>query len=118
MWLGDAAILGRERRCFAVDIPGEPGMSGDRRLEWRPEACVSWLAEVIAALGLDEHCLLGLSYGDRTPPEKAIRIGTLLAESTKMRMETLRLYSDDELARIRAPIFLGVGTKDVLLKSR
>ena len=63
MWLGDAAALARDRRVFAVDIPGEPGMSAGTRLDWQGDACALWLEEVAAGLGLKEHDLLGLSIG-------------------------------------------------------
>ena len=69
MWIADAAALGRGRRCFAVDIPGEPGMSEERRLPWTAPAVGLWLDEVVAALGLGAkggtagHDLLGLSIG-------------------------------------------------------
>jgi pimeloyl-ACP methyl ester carboxylesterase len=175
MWLGDAAMLSRDRPVFAVDIPGEPGMSSEARLEWNTEACGAWLAEVVAALGLREHAVLGLSlgawiglayavgnptglralallcpsgigrtrgsfifkamlamargrtgiealsrslYGDFPPPEEAIRVGTLLAESTNPRMEKPRIFTDRELTGIETPIFLAVGTKDGLLRSK
>jgi pimeloyl-ACP methyl ester carboxylesterase len=182
MWIGDAALFARERRVFALDIPGEPGMSEDRKLEWSLEACGAWLGETTAALGLREHALLGLSlggwmglayaisraknqvagggalcalallcpsgigrtrpsfmfkamlamargrrglealsrslYGDLPPSEEAILVGTLLAESTRARMEAPRLFSDEELAGIAVPLFLGVGAKDSLLRSK
>jgi pimeloyl-ACP methyl ester carboxylesterase len=175
MWLGDAAALAQGRRVYAVDIPGEPGMSEDRKLEWRPGESGRWLAEVAGALGLGDHALLGLSiggwialdyarsrptglralallcpsgigrtrpsftlkailqmargrrgfevisrylYGDLPPPEEAIRVGTLIAESTNPRMEKPGIFPDGELARIAAPIFLAVGAKDALLRSR
>jgi pimeloyl-ACP methyl ester carboxylesterase len=63
MWLGEAELLGRERRLFAVDIPGEPGLSEERRLDWQGDGAARWLAEVVAGLGLGEHELLGLSIG-------------------------------------------------------
>jgi pimeloyl-ACP methyl ester carboxylesterase len=182
MWLGDAAALSRDRRVFAVDIPGEPGMSEELPLSWSGFAAADWLAELVAALGLREHDLLGLSiggwiglsyaigrpegqgpgqsalrslallcpsgigrtrpsfmwkgmlamargrrgleslsrslYGDFPPPEEAIRIGTLMAESTNPRMETPRLFADEELMRIQARLFLAVGSKDALLRSK
>ena len=159
MWLGEAAALARGRRVFAVDIPGEPGMSEEKPLPWEGEAAAKWLSRVVAGLGLREHEVLGLSiggwialgyairnpeglralallcpsgigrtrpsfiwkaafqmargrrgleaisrslYGDFPPPEEAIRIGTVIAESTNPRMEKPRLFSDGELAGIRA----------------
>jgi pimeloyl-ACP methyl ester carboxylesterase len=175
IWLGDAAALAKERRVFAVDIPGEPGMSEEKRLAWAGAEAGKWLAEVVVALGLREHDVLGLSiggwialsyaiaapvglrslallcpsgigrtrpsfiwkalihmargrrgteaimrslYGDLDPPEEAIRIGTMIAESTNARMETPRLFTDEEIRGIMARLFMAAGTKDALLRSR
>jgi pimeloyl-ACP methyl ester carboxylesterase len=175
MWLGYAEALGRDRLAYAVDIPGEPGLSEDRRLEWSGPEAAAWLAEVVAGLGLGDHAVVGLSlggwiglsyaigrpeglralallcpsgigrarpsfilkafvamargrrglealsrslYGDISPPEEAIRAEKLFMESTNARMETPRIFSDGELAGIRSPLFLGVGTKDILLRSQ
>jgi pimeloyl-ACP methyl ester carboxylesterase len=63
MWMADAAILSRSRRVFAIDIPGEPGLSEERRLPWERDQAASWLAQVVAGLALGRHALLGLSIG-------------------------------------------------------
>jgi pimeloyl-ACP methyl ester carboxylesterase len=63
MWMGDAAVLVRGRWVYAVDIPGEPGMSAETRLDWQGEGSAIWLAEVRSALGLGEHQILGCSIG-------------------------------------------------------
>jgi hypothetical protein len=52
MWLRDAAALALNRRVFAVDIPGEPGMSAEARLDWRGDAYALWLGETIETLGM------------------------------------------------------------------
>jgi pimeloyl-ACP methyl ester carboxylesterase len=174
MWMSDAALLSRACRVFAIDIPGEPGLSEERRLPWEPEIAACWLAQVIAGLGLRRFVLLGLSigawislayassrpeglqalallcpsgigrtrssflfkamiaglrghrglaelsrslYGDLVPPSGALEAGEMLSRSTNPRMETPRIYSDEELSRIAAPIFLAVGTKNSLLRS-
>jgi pimeloyl-ACP methyl ester carboxylesterase len=182
MWMSDAAALSRDRRVFAIDIPGEPGLSEERRLSWEPPIAAAWLAQVVAGLGLARFALLGLSlggwislayatrpraeanearaelaalallcpagigrtrssfmlkamlaglrgerglaslsrslYGDVEPPPGALEAGKLLMGSTNARMEEPRIYSDEELARISAPLFLAVGSKDSLLSSR
>jgi pimeloyl-ACP methyl ester carboxylesterase len=174
MWMADAALLSRARRVFAIDIPGEPGLSEERRLPWEPEIAASWLAQVVAGLRLGRFALLGLSigawislacassrpeglqaiallcpsgigrtrssflfkamtaglrgsrglaeltrslYGNLEPPSGALEAGEMLSRSTNPRIETPRIYSDEELSRIAAPIFLAVGTKDSLLRS-
>lgn len=83
MWVGDAAALARGRRIFALDIPGEPGMSAETMLDWQsgnPGAraggahsgagaagidAAAWLGEAIAALGFGgkPHSIAGLSLG-------------------------------------------------------
>jgi pimeloyl-ACP methyl ester carboxylesterase len=63
MWMADAAILSRARRVYAIDIPGEPGLSEERRLPWESEIAAAWLAQVVAGLGLRRFALLGLSLG-------------------------------------------------------
>ncbi len=66
MWVGEAAILGRDRRVFALDIPGEPGMSAPAKMDWNGFDLADWLGEVLAALGMGggrEHSLLGISLG-------------------------------------------------------
>lgn len=67
MWVGDAAALGEGRRIFALDIPGEPGLSEERRLDWQGRGSADWLGEAVAALGLGggsaPYDLLGLSLG-------------------------------------------------------
>lgn len=182
MWLADAAALGAERRVYALDIPGEPGLSAQARMDWQGDGSAYWLTQTIDALGLREHDLLGLSiggwialsyaikrsrevstcqgalralallcpagigrtkgsfilkamlqmprgrsgieaiarslYGDMAPPEGAIRAGTGLSMATNARMESPRIFTDEELAGIEPRLFLAVGEKDVMLHSR
>jgi pimeloyl-ACP methyl ester carboxylesterase len=175
MWMADAAELSRGRRVFAIDIPGEPGLSEERRLPWESESAASWLAQVVAGLGLVRFGLVGLSlggwislayaigrpvglaalallcpsgigrarssfivkgiaaslrgergldalarslYGKREPPPGALEAGKLLMKCANARMEMPRIYTDEELGRIAVPLFLAVGTDDMLLRSR
>lgn len=90
MWLADAKRLCAGRRVYAIDIPGEPGLSEERRLPWEAEAAGAWLTDVASGLGLRgargggdgeggeaTHDLVGLSiggwialaYATRRPPE-------------------------------------------------
>jgi pimeloyl-ACP methyl ester carboxylesterase len=81
----------------------------------------SFMLKAIFAMARGRAGLEALSrslYGDIPAPEEAIRIGTLLAESTNARMEAPPLFSDSELAGTRVPLFLGVGEKDSLLRSQ
>lgn len=61
--LGDIAALAANHRVLAVDIPGEPGNSADRRLDFHSDAYTRWLLEVLNALGLDQAVLIGNSMG-------------------------------------------------------
>jgi pimeloyl-ACP methyl ester carboxylesterase len=174
-WMGDAAVLARGRRVYAVDIPGEPGLSEERPLAWAPEAVSGWLTEVVKGLDLGEHAILGLSigawialayaigrpaglttiallcpggigrtrksflfkailagmqgkrgmdgitrslFGALEPPEGAFEVSALFAESTNPRLEEPRLFTDEELARIEVPVFLAVGSRDVMLHAK
>jgi pimeloyl-ACP methyl ester carboxylesterase len=173
-WMGDAASLARKRRVYAIDIPGEPGLSEERSMAWEPKEVAAWVAEIVAALGLGPHALAGMSlggwislayaigdpaglekvallcpagmgrmkssffikaiiqgmrgekgleaisrslFGRLEPPEGALEVSTLFAESTNPRMESPRIYTDEELRRIEAPILLVVGERDVMLRS-
>jgi pimeloyl-ACP methyl ester carboxylesterase len=175
MWLADAALLSRGRRAYAIDIPGEPGLSEERRLPWESAKAAAWLAQVVAGLGLTRFALLGLSlggwislayavgrpsglaalgllcpsgigrakssfmfkailaamrgergiaelsrslYGKAEPPPGALEAGELLMKSTNARMETPPIFGDEELSAIEVPLFLAVGAKDSLLRSR
>jgi Predicted hydrolases or acyltransferases (alpha/beta hydrolase superfamily) len=175
IWLADAAALGADRRVYAVDIPGEPGLSEERPMDWQGSGAAAWLAELVAGLSLEEHDLAGLSiggwmglryaierpkglcslallspsglgrtktsflfkamlqmprgkrgyeavarslYGEREPPEGAIKAGAEFSMSTNARMESPRLFTDEELGRIEARLLLLVGEKDAMLHSR
>jgi hypothetical protein len=52
MWMRDAAVLARNRRVYAIDIPGEPGLSAETCLDWQGAGAAAWLGEVVAGLGL------------------------------------------------------------------
>lgn len=80
MWLADARLFCARRRVYAIDIPGEPGLSEERRLPWEIEAAGAWLEKLVHALGLAGAAsfdLAGLSigawisvaYATRRPPE-------------------------------------------------
>lgn len=63
MWLGDIAEYSRHFRTYALDIPGEPGKSGDIQYPLDTPAYSDWMEEVLKALGLKEAYLIGLSLG-------------------------------------------------------
>jgi pimeloyl-ACP methyl ester carboxylesterase len=63
MWMGDMATYAQGRRVYAIDIPGEPGLSAETSLDWQGKGAALWLGEVAAALGLGRFDLCGLSIG-------------------------------------------------------
>lgn len=63
MWLGDIAKYSRHFRTYALDIPGEPGKSGDIQYPLDAPAYSEWMEEVLKELGLKEAYLIGLSLG-------------------------------------------------------
>ena len=62
-WLGEAAVLSRDFRVVAPDLPGEPGYSEEARFSLAGSAPEEWLDDVLAALGLDRILLAGMSLG-------------------------------------------------------
>jgi pimeloyl-ACP methyl ester carboxylesterase len=61
VWLGAAAELGKVGRCYALDLPGEPGNSAPLRCGW-PEM-IAWLGEVRRQVPERPLVLLGNSLG-------------------------------------------------------
>ncbi len=61
VWMGAAAELGRIGRCYALDLPGEPGNSAPVRCNW--EEMVAWLAEILRQIPERPLVLLGNSLG-------------------------------------------------------
>ena len=62
-WLGDIPRWSEEFRVIAADIPGEPGLSADRRLLLAREESTFWLESLLDALGLSRVRLVGISLG-------------------------------------------------------
>ena len=63
MWLGDVSSYVESHRVYAVDIPGEPGLSAPARPPMASSAYSDWLGEVLDALGVKQARLLGISLG-------------------------------------------------------
>jgi pimeloyl-ACP methyl ester carboxylesterase len=63
MWPGDVASYVESHRVYAVDNPGQPGMSAPTRSPLASGAYADWLGDVLDALGfttigiLDWHVL-------------------------------------------------------------
>jgi pimeloyl-ACP methyl ester carboxylesterase len=63
MWLPDVAGLAKEFRVYAVDLPGEPGLSAPSRSPLASDAYALWLEEVLDGLGVAQASLVGVSLG-------------------------------------------------------
>jgi pimeloyl-ACP methyl ester carboxylesterase len=63
MWLADVPSYVDSHRVYAVDIPGEPGLSVWARPRLRSGAYAEWLGDVLDALELDRTSVLGNSLG-------------------------------------------------------
>lgn len=62
-WFPMASMLYRHHHLFAIDIVGDAGLSVLSRRPHSPIEYANWLAEVIAALGLERPAVMGHSYG-------------------------------------------------------
>lgn len=63
MWLGDLVAYAKHFRVYAVDIPGEPGKSFDRRPDLKTAAYAEWMEDVLEGLEIKRTSLLGISLG-------------------------------------------------------
>lgn len=177
IWLGEAKDLAEDRRVYAVDLPGEPGLSEELRLDLRDQSYPLWLGQVLdglealdglgrcpSLLGLSLGAWAGLGYalaqpgklgallllsasglaparasflpraiwaslggekgnrrlmaalfGDLPPPDQGIELGLILSRGVEARMETPRLFTDQELGRLALPMGLLMGDKDIIL---
>lgn len=57
-------------------------------------------------------------YGGQPLPEGSLASGILLAEGVRPRLGEIRIFDDKELASLRMPVYLSMGDKDVMLRSR
>ena len=62
-WMGDVPGLSEEFRVYAVDIPGEPGLSDEQRLSMAEGDPPGWLEGLFESLGLEKAHLIGMSLG-------------------------------------------------------
>ncbi|MDP3853941.1 alpha/beta fold hydrolase [Phenylobacterium sp.] len=62
-WMFDSALWSQSFRVYSVDVPGDAGFSAPVRPPLGSEAYVTWLDEVMAALGVDRARLVGVSLG-------------------------------------------------------
>ncbi|MFD9964360.1 alpha/beta fold hydrolase [Amycolatopsis sp. NPDC058986] len=73
MWLPSIAGLAARLRVYAVDVPGEPGLSAVARPRLGSEAYAEWLDDVLDELGLPRATFLGASLGGWWSLDYAVR---------------------------------------------
>ncbi len=98
LWLFDAETLGRNRRIYALDIVGEPGMSADVRPPFEGGTYAQWLAQVMDGLGIEKAAVVGNSLGGWLTLE--------LATHFPERVSALVLLAPAGLARVKRSFFI------------
>jgi len=73
MWAEEAAILSKQYRVYALDIPGECGNSCEYRLPWTGSSLSGWLCEVLSSLNIEKCILVGCSLGGWIATDYALR---------------------------------------------
>lgn len=121
-WMGDVLAYSPHYRTYAVDIPGEPGKSAPTRPSLKKEGYVEWLDDLLAALGIDQVALVGVSLGGwialqyaTTRPERVGKLallcpGGVTARRTSwmLRLIALLLLGERGMAAIKRAMFRGV----------
>jgi pimeloyl-ACP methyl ester carboxylesterase len=73
VWMGDVAAWSEQRRVYAVDLIGEPGLSAHARPPLRSDAYARWLDDVLNGLGVERAAFVGTSLGAWVAVDYAIR---------------------------------------------
>ncbi len=89
-WLADIPVWAGHFRVIAADIPGEPGLSEDRRITLASSETEGWLVSLLDALGLSSVRIVGMSLGGW--------MGLRLATRHPERVDALSLLSAAGLA--------------------
>lgn len=63
VWRPNIAALSQTRRCFAVDVIGQPGRSLARQRIMHPDDYAPWIAELLDALAVARAAFIGSSFG-------------------------------------------------------
>ena len=71
-WAAELADLSRDHRVIALDLPGEAAAPPGTRLPLEPGVHASWLAEVLAGLGVARPAVVGESLGGWVALDAAI----------------------------------------------
>ena len=80
-WMGDVALWSQHFRVLAVDLPGEPGLSEDRRLSVSDASYADWILGIYHELSIRKASIVGMSLGSYAAlkfatrePEKASKL--------------------------------------------
>ncbi|WP_062355414.1 alpha/beta fold hydrolase [Herbidospora yilanensis] len=95
-WFGDIAAWSKDHRVYAVDIPGEPGLSAPHRPPIGDYP--GWLGEVMTGLGCASASVVGLSLGGW--------ISTGFAVGNPARVERLALICPGGIGKVRRGLLL------------
>lgn len=63
MWIDEVETLAEKFHVYAIDMPGEPGLSTQNRMSWQDDTYSIWLQEVLNQLDLKKIILVGASLG-------------------------------------------------------
>lgn len=72
-WMFEAPAWAGKFRVYAVDLVGEAGLSAAARPALNGEAYSQWLADVFDGLGIQQACVIGMSFGGWVALQFAIR---------------------------------------------
>jgi len=78
-WMGDAGTWSKDFRLIAADMPGEPGMSCDRRLDVAGDDYIFWLESLLDSVGYGSVSIIGMSLGSFA----ALKFATVRPERVK-----------------------------------
>ncbi len=73
MWCEDVKVLSSYYHVLVIDIPGECGLSDEKRFGFNSENYANWLSEVLSFFQLDSIYLVGCSLGGWIALDYAIK---------------------------------------------
>lgn len=111
-WIALAYTIGRPESLGALALLCPSGLAKPRR--------AFLLKAILASIGGPKTMerLAASLYGDREIAPEALRLGALFASSVRPRLEEPRIFTEAELSRLRLPLYLAYGEKDVMLRGR
>ena len=73
-WMGDVPLWSQQFRVLAVDIPGEPGLSEDRRLSVSDGSYADWILGIYRELSIPKASMVGMSLESYAALKFATRV--------------------------------------------